>query len=187
MAGGMQGGYPPPAPMRRPGNNGLLLWSLVGCGVIALLVVVIGGVLLSKTIKGSAGAKGMFSVFSEMDPAAKSVQKVEVALEDYQKDHNGKYPATLDALVPKYVSDKSAFICGAGDSPTPMEYAVPKSGDDDGFVVVRVHIGDVKMIRTQVQKMYVCLLKNGQVVTEQNVRTIMPKYSKDSGEAQRTY
>ena len=186
MAGGMQGGYSP-APTRRQGNSGLLLWSLIGCGVIALLVVVIGGVLLSKTLKGSAGAKGMMSVFSAMDPAAKSVQKVGSALEDYQRDHNGKYPATLDALVPKYVSDKSAFICGEGDSPAPMEYTAPKPGDTDTSVVVRVHLGDVTLVRTQVQRMYVCLLKNGQIVSEQNVRTLIPKYSKGATESQRSY
>ncbi|MCW3055162.1 MAG: hypothetical protein JWN14_4332 [Chthonomonadales bacterium] len=186
MAGGMQGGYPP-APTRKQGNSGLLLWSLVGCGVIALLVVIIGGVMLSKTLKGSAGAKGMMNVLSSMEPAGQSMQKVEVALEDYQKDHNGKYPATLDALIPKYVSDKSAFVCGEGENAVPMEYTVPKSSDTDGFVVVRAHIGDLTLVRTQVQKMYVCLLKNGQVVSEQNVRTIMPKYSKDASGAQRTY
>jgi len=186
MAGGMQGGYPS-APMKRQGNGGLLLWSLVGCGVIALLVVVIGGVLLSKTLKGSPGAKGMMNVLSSMEPAGQSMQKVEVALEDYRKDHNGKYPAKLDELVPKYVSDKSAFVCGEGDSAAPMEYTAPKSSDTEGFVVVRAHIGDLTLVRTQVQRMYVCLLKNGQVVSEQNVRTIMPKYSKDASEAKRTY
>ena len=187
MAGGMQGGYPTPTPMRRPGNGGLLLWSLVGCGVIALLVVVIGGVLMSKALKGAPGAKGMLNVFSAMDPAAKSVQKVESALEDYQKDHNGKYPATLDALIPKYVSDKSAFVCGEGDSPIPMEYTPPKSSDTETSVVVRVHLGDITIVRTQVQRMYVCLLKNGQIVSEQNVRTQIPKYSKGASESQRSY
>jgi len=187
MAGGMQGGYPPPAPARRQGNNGLLVWSLVGCGVIALLVVVIGGFLLSKGLK-NVGAKGMFSVMASVGPAAESVEKVGTGLEGYEKDHRGQYPPTLDALVPKYVADKSAFFCGESDAQKPMEYTVPKPNAEESSVVIRVHIGDIAIMPTQVQKMYVCLLKNGQIVSEQNVRTIMPKYSKGAApKPARTY
>jgi hypothetical protein len=189
MAGRMQGAYPPPPPAQRSGNNGLLLWSLVGCGVIALLVVVIAGFTLKGVIKGS-GAKGMFSVMGAVNPAAESVQKVETGIEAYQKDHSGQYPPKLDALVPKYVADKSAFVCGESDSPMPMEYAPPKPDAAEGVVVIRVHIGDIPISigrSSQVQKMYVLLLKNGQVVSEQNVRTVLPRYGKGSSEGTRTY
>lgn len=183
MAGGMQGGYPSPAPVRRPGNNGILLWSLVGCGVIALLVVVIGGFMVRGVLKGP-GAKGMLGVFSALAPAAESVGKVEASLSEYRKDHDGKYPPTLETLVPKYVSDKSAFLCGNSDDPKPMEYTAPKPDAPATTVVVRVHIGDI-VTYTQRQRMYVCLLKNGEVESEQHT-PIMPR-GKRSIEQKRTY
>ena len=183
MAGGMQGGYPSPAPMRRPGNNGVLLWSLVGCGVIALLVVVIGGVMVRGVLKGP-GAKGMLGVFSSLAPAAASVEKVKGGLNDYRKDHGGKYPPTLEALVPKYVSDKSAFVCGNSDDPKPMEYTAPKPDANDSTVVVRVHLGDI-VTYTQRQRMYVCLLKSGEVESEQH--TPLSPRDKRSIEQKRTY
>ncbi len=189
MAGRMQGAYPPPAPAQRAGNNGLLLWSLVGCGVIALLVVVIAGFTLKGVLKGSGG-KGMFSVMAAVEPTAASVQKVENGIEAYQKDHNGQFPPTLDALVPKYVADKATFVCGESDSPAPMEYAAPKADAPAATVVIRVHIGDIPISigrSSQVQKMYVLLMKDGQVVSEQNVRTVLPKYGKGAAEGSRTY
>lgn len=186
MAGGMQGGYTPPVPARRQGANSLLIWSLVGCGVIALLVVVIGGVMATRFMKKS-GAGGMFSVMAAMPHAAEKVEKVEAGIEEYRKDHNDKYPATLEALVPKYVSDKSAFICGESDAPKPMEYAPPKPGASEGTVVISVHIGDIPIMNTQLQKMYVCLLKNGEVVSEQQVRTILSQHGKRLTTQTRTY
>ena len=186
MAGGMQGGSTPPAPARRQGTNSFLIWSLVGCGVIALLVVVIGGVLATRFIKKS-GTNGVFGVMAALTPAAEKVEKVEAGLEEYRKDHTGKYPATLEALVPKYVSDKSAFICGESDSPKPMEYAPPKPDASEGTVVISVHIGDIPIMNTQLQKMYVCLLKNGDVVSEQQVRTILSQHSKRMTPQTRTY
>lgn len=186
MAGGMQGGYPMPAPIKRPGNNGLLLWSLVGCGVIALLVVIIGGFMMTRLMKNS-GAKGMFSVMAAMTPAAESVEKVGADLEAYRKDHDGQYPPTLDALIPKYAADKSAFISGGSDDPKPMEYTAPKPEASESAVVVRVHLGDITMVPTQRQQMYVCLLKNGEVVSEQDVRTVLSSRGKRLTEHKRTY
>lgn len=185
MNGGMQGGYPPPAPMRRQGKNGVLLWSLVGCGIIAILIVVVVGVTASKVMKNT-NTKGMFSVFSAMTPAAEGVEKVGASLEDYRKDHGGKYPPTLDALIPKYISDKSAFAVGNSDDPKQMEYTVPKADALDTVVVVRVHIGDIVM-PTQRQQMYVCLLKDGEIASEQQVRTVLSKYGRRLTEHKRTY
>ncbi len=187
MAGGMKGAYPPPpAPMRRPGPNGVLLWSLVGCGVIALLVVVIGGVSVTRMF-GNSKAKGMFSVMASVGPTGESVAKVGDGIEAYRKDHGGQYPPTLDALVPKYVADKSAFLFSNTEDPKPMEYTVPKPDAADGTVVVRVHIGDITMVATQVQRMYVCLLKNGEVVSDQNVRTMLPRHGMGRAKPIRTY
>ncbi|MCW3096439.1 MAG: hypothetical protein JWL77_2057 [Chthonomonadaceae bacterium] len=176
MAGRMQSAYPPPAPTRRQGNNGLLLWSLIGCGVIALLVVVIVGVMATSYMKkpGSKGLFGVAGVVSTMTSAAENVEKVGAGLEDYRKDHNGKYPANLDALVPKYVPDKSIFVCGSSDDPKPMEYTAPKPDAADSVVVVRVHVGDIVM-PNQRQQMYVCLLKSGEVDSEQQARTVLSK------------
>ena len=189
MAGRMQGAYPPPAPARRPGNSGLLLWSLIGCGVIALLLVVIAGVMLSKGLT-SGGSKGIFSVVSAIPSAAESVQKVGTGIAEYRKDNSGKFPPSLDALVPKYVADKSAFVCGNADDPRTMEYVPPKADAPESTVVVRVHVGDIVM-PNQRQQMYVLLLKNGEVDSEQQARTVLNKAGKNAfdhaAEPKRTY
>lgn len=192
MAGRMQGAPPPPVANQRQGNNGLLLWSLVGCGVITLLVVIIVGVMATSYMKksGSKGFFGVAGVVSTMTTAAENVEKVGVGLEAYQKDHGGKYPPNLDALVPKYVADKSVFVCGGSDDPRPMEYTAPKPNDADSVVVVRVHVGDIVM-PNQRQQMYVCLLKSGEVDSEQQARTVLSKAGKHTTlpatEHKRTY
>ena len=183
MAGGMQGGYPSPVPMRRQGNNSVLLWSLVGCGVIAVLLVVIGGFMVKKALKGP-GAKGMFNVISSLPTVADRVERVGASLGAYRQDHGGKYPVTLEALVPKYVADKSAFVCGSNDDPKKMEYTAPKPDAADTTVVVRVHLGDI-VTYDQRQRMYVCLLKDGDVESEQH--TPMTSREKRPAEQKRTY
>lgn len=172
MAGGMQGGYPPPAPARKAGSTGILLWSFVGCGVIALLLVIIGAVLVNKGMK-TEGGKSIFGTISAVPSAAENVEKVSAALEKYKQDNGGKYPSTLDALVPKYVADKSILTSG-GDAPHPMEYTAPKPDAADTAVVVRVHVGDITIPQQQ-QRLYIVLLKNGEVDQEQLARTIMSR------------
>ena len=186
MAGGMQGGYvPPPVPVRRQGNNGLLIGSLVGCGVIALLIVVIGGVTLNRMMKGPK-TKGIFGVVTAITPTAESVTKVRDGLDAYRKDHNGKYPPTLEALTPKYFADKSAFVVGSSEDPKPMEYTPPKPDAPDSFVVVRAHYGDI-VTYNQRQQMSILLLKSGEVDSEQMVRTPFSKAGERSETSQRTY
>ncbi len=190
MTGGMQGGGqgaypPPPAPARRSGGNTVLLWSLVGCGVIAVLLVIIGAVLVTKITK-NPGTKGLFSVMAAVTPTAQSVDKIGASLEEYQKDHGGQYPPTLEALVPKYVSDKSSLVCGSSEDPKPMVYSLPGPDTKPEAIVVRVYIGDIVM-PNQRQQMSVCLLKNGEVVSEQVARTVMSKSGRRLSERKRSY
>ncbi len=180
MAGRMQGAYPTPAPARKQGNNGLLLWSLIGCGVIVLLGVIIAGVMLKGAIQ-SGGSKGIFGVVSAIPSTAESVQKVGASIAEYKKDNGGKFPPNLEALVPKYVADKSTFICGNADDPRTMEYTPPKADAPESTVVVRVHVGDIVM-PNQRQQMYVLLLKNGEVDSEQQARTVLNKAGKNAGD-----
>ncbi len=184
MAGGIQGGgqqgaYPQqPAPKRRQGANGVLIWSMVGCGVIALLLVIFGAVVANRFVH-NPGGKGFIGVMTSVTPAAQSVRTMGTSIESYQKDHDGKYPPTLEALIPKYVADKAALSCGSSEDPKPMEYSQPKPDASVEAVVVRVHIGDI-VLPNQRQQMYICLLKSGDVVSEQVARTIMSKSEKTS-------
>jgi hypothetical protein len=184
MNGGMPGGYTPPVPTRRQGGNSYLAWSLVGCGVIGVLIVVIGGFMVKRALK-NLDTKSIVGVVSSMEPTAENVKKVGAGIEAYKKDHQGKYPASLEALVPNYLADKSALL-SAGDTPQPMEYTVPKPNAVGGAVVVRVHVGDI-VTYNQRQIMYMCLLKSGEIDSEQTVRTVFQKPGAAEAEKERSY
>lgn len=69
----------------------LLKILLVVLGVVALFM----GVLLRIYWKAKPG--------SDLVLCKSNLSKIGTALEKYSFDHNGEYPASLDALVPKYV------------------------------------------------------------------------------------
>lgn len=178
MAGGMQGGFPvQPVPVQKPGNSRVWLWSLVGCGVIALLVVVIGGILLTKFLNGSS----ILGVGDAMKTASTNFSKVSDAVESYQKDNSGKYPPNLDALIPKYLADKSTLTSG-GATPHPMVYTVPKADADGETVVMRVYVWEVS-VPPQKQKIYLVLLKNGAIEQESVARINLSKAKLPAGQS----
>src|SRR5438067_877160 len=40
-----------------------------------------------------------------------NAKQIAIACRTYAADHDGKFPATLDELVPDYVPDRSLFVC----------------------------------------------------------------------------
>ena len=188
MAGGM-GGYggqnlPPMQPMqpmppvreKRSGSNGCLIGGLIGCGVLLILFVVAGmmGVNALKNGKGGIG-KMMSNIQAGQEYAPKLVQ-IGAALDRYKDDHGGKYPASLNALVPNYMPDKAAFT--PKSSETTIEYTPPKPDSKPDAVVLSVTNGEAEIsfgASTSRSTLYYRLLKNGNLVQDQVQRVDIPR------------
>ena len=193
MAGGM-GGYggqnlppmqpmqpmPPPVREKRSGANGCLIGGLVGCGVLLLLFVV-GGIFAMNGLKNSKGGIGkMMSNIQAGQEYAPKLVLVGAALERYKNDHGGKYPASLNALVPKYMPDKSAFT--PKSSETTIDYTPPKPDSKPDAVVLSVTNGEAEIsfgASSSRSTLYYRLLKNGNIVQDQVQRVEIPH--KDTG------
>ncbi len=189
MAGGM-GGYggpnvppmqpmqqmPPPVREKRSGANGCLIGGLAGCGILLILIVV-GGMIGMKSLKNSKGGgigKMMANISTAQEYAPKLV-KVGAALDRYRDDHGGKYPASLNALVPKYMPDKSAFT--AKTSETVIEYTPPRPNASPDAIVLSVTNGEIQIL-TSHSTIYYRLLKDGRIVQDQLQRVdVSNKYN----------
>lgn len=175
MAGGAPGGYDlpggAPLPPKKNSGTGCIIWGLVGCGGLAVVAVILASVFFWKlgqnpNVKKFAGGIGAMVTCSD------SLVNVRSGLEKYLRDHNGKYPSTLSALVPKYLPDENALGCSAGsDSPSlPMVYTPPTPDSPEDAIVISVRTSEMSFVSTQNQVLYVRLLKDGRIVNDQVVR-----------------
>jgi hypothetical protein len=173
MQGGVSGGYTPPVPMRRSNTSSCLIWGLVGCGALVVIGVVFGVVFVSRASK-SGFMKDMMGSMQAMPECSRKLAGVKTALDSYESDHKGKYPGSLNDLIPKYLPDKSDLTCGstAGSAIT-AEYAPPKSNTAADAPVVSFYTGttNISFGRSQSITYYVRLLRNGRIVMDQIQRT----------------
>ena len=187
MAGGM-GGYggpnlppmqpiqpaPPPLREKRSGANGCLIGGLAGCGIL-LVVVVVGGMAMVNSVKNGASSNGFGKLMADAAAGpkyARNLAPINSALTSYKSDHNGAYPASLNALVPKYLSDKSYFT--PTEASLAFDYTPPKSGAKQDAVLVSISGGmtDIALFGQHTQTtQYYRLLKDGRIVQDQVTRT----------------
>ena len=169
---------PPPAREKRSGSNGCLIGGLAGCGIL-LVVLVIGGMALMNNFKNSKAGGGFGKMMSNIEVGreyAPKLVQIGAALDHYKEDHDGKYPATLNALVPKYMPDKTAFT--PATSETVLEYTPPKPNARPDAIVVSVTNGEI-VILTSRSTIYYRLLKDGSIVQDQLQRVdVSGKYRK---------
>ena len=107
--------------------------------------------MLLTTLTQSAGqtlAPSLRRVFSRFFQglAERRVAALRLAIRLYQVDHNGRVPATLNELAPKYIaaipSDPFASDgrpLGYIASPTPLIYSVSMNGTDEHGDVTMLH------------------------------------------------
>ena len=181
MAGGM-GGYggqnlppmqpmqPPPVREKRSGANGCLIGGLAGCGILIVLVV-IGSVLAMNTLKNSKGGGGIGKFMSSIQTGQEftpKLTKVGAALTQYKEAHDGKYPASLNALIPKYLPNKSDFTPTSNE--TTIEYTPPKPDAKPDAIVLSVTNGEANIsfgAASSRSTLYYRLLKDGSLVQDQ--------------------
>ena len=123
---------PPPPPAR--GNDGCWKWGGLGCGLGCLSLAIVF-------------AAFMFIAFPQIRPIMSECMKLEsdvkliqqqmrqtlAALERY-RDDNGKFPPNLEALVPQYLSDRSALRHSQNPQGPPFKYTVPSSSDSGAIL-----------------------------------------------------
>src|SRR5579883_80600 len=129
-------GYPDGAPPRRSSSSNCLIAALIGCGslvIVGILAVVFGGYALSKSPAVQQAIKSAGAI-STCGP---KLAQIGSALQSYRNDHEGKYPAKLSALTPKYLPDESAFNCSAPDGAAGATTYTPpgKNAPEDAPVV----------------------------------------------------
>ena len=90
-----------------------LITGYIGLALIALLPILAGIAL---------------PVFTEVQLRAKqtksltTARQIYFACKSYAEDHGGAFPDTLDELEPKYVPDRTAFICPLSGPSVPIGY-----------------------------------------------------------------
>lgn len=180
MAGGVPGGYnlpgTAPPPRKSSSGTGCLIWSLVGCGVLAVLMVALGAAGIyslgrNKEVRNALGG------ITAMGSCSENLRQVRDALQQYTKEHKGKYPARLSDL-PEAVPQ----MCMTGDTENKMQYTPPAPNAPDDTIVVSVESGGIN-IATQKQLYFTRLLKDGRIVFDQVVRTTV--YPAPVGRSQR--
>ena len=112
----------------RLGGQGMAIAGLVtGYLSMALFALVIVGVLAGIALP-------VFSTVQERGKEVKSLamaKQIGLGCKLYAADNNGKFPKTLEELVPDFLSDKHLFVCPLDRTQSPMGYDYFGGTDDD--------------------------------------------------------
>lgn len=111
-------------------------WVLGGVGCLGLLIVGIIGIWLLANQFGKTFGGLVESLSVLRQEVAPPMKKIAEAIQRYQKD-TGKYPPTLNALVPKYLSPQEVQAITLKDGKQlQWVYTPPKPTDVDNTVIL---------------------------------------------------
>ncbi|MCS7300179.1 MAG: hypothetical protein NZ556_01300 [Fimbriimonadales bacterium] len=122
-------------------------WLLGGIGCLGLMLLLMLGVYwVARSIEQSGlGQAARVAAESEqkLRPRLAAIAK---AINEYARDHNGKYPPNLKALVPKYLTNEAIAPVALKDG-TKYEfvYRPPKPNDPPDTVILE-HKPPVKVV-----------------------------------------
>ncbi len=154
--------YPqqPPAAPKKSAN--CLIWGLATCGIVGVVLVILAVIGVNKFGKNVQGMAGGAS------SATQKIMTVRTAINDYKQAHKGKYPAALKDILD---ADTYSYTKSDGQTVT-VEYKPPKPDDADDVIVARYFSSEIDVpVIDQQQKIYICLLKDGSLIQEQDART----------------
>ena len=164
--------YLPPqgVPVRRGGGGStVIVWLLSGCGLIAVLCIVLG-VFFVKSI----GASDLVKNQGGIQLARKNLVEIRTSLNQYVKEHKGNYPRSLEESVdPAYLS----YASSSTGKTIKVSYDAPAPDADDDTAIAGFYVGEMTMnMGTTIQQWtYVRLLKDGTIVQEQITRSPLPR------------
>lgn len=174
MAGGIGGydlpGGAPPAPVKKSGGMSCMILSLIGCGALAIVIILISAIGIWQVSKNPKTQQFLGGIQAAAGPCSASLQQARAALKEYAEDHDGNYPSNLSALVPDYLPNEASLGCSADSQSLKMEYTRPTPQSSSDAIVISIRTGDVQLLN-QLQIYHVRLLKDGRIVLDQVVRT----------------
>lgn len=174
MNTGIPGGSPPIQPRRaRSAGNTCLIAGLSGCG-LGLLILVGFGIYAAK--KAGPGLKGFLSGVSSGPACKQKLTAIEAALEEYLKQHNGKYPPKLEDLIPNYLPDNSNFTYSSSPSEPVINitYHPPSPNEPGSAILAGFKTGTTEMVPGQTLTISIDLLKDGEIVEDSLTRQELP-------------
>ena len=167
-----QGRYIPPqgVPVRRGGGGStIVVWLLSGCGLVAVLGVLIG-IFFIKSI----GASDLVKNQGGIQVARRNLVAIRTSLNQYVQEHKGNYPRTLEESVdPAYLS----YASSSTGKTINVSYDFPAPDATDDTAIAGFYVGEMTMnLGTRIQQWtYVRLLKDGTIVQEQISRSPLPR------------
>ena len=127
---------PPPPPPRASGGDGCWKWGAIGCGMGCLsLAILVAAVLFIFMPQFRPMISECMKIEAEVAMIQREMQLTLGSLQRY-REANGKYPPTLQALVPAYVSDASALRFSQNARGPLFKYTVPSGTTADQFPVL---------------------------------------------------
>ncbi len=158
----------PGEPPQKSGTSSCLKIGGIGCGVIIVILIgltVWGVVFVKKNpIFQRAMQQGQL-----IAGCSQNLDQIGKALNKYAADNNGKYPAMLADLYPKYAANQGMLQCPSSGQTAAVcayEYTrpAPTAPGDTVVVVCRHHAMVPGQPPTPIK-----LTKDGRVITEQQV------------------
>ncbi len=168
---------PPVAGKPRNANSNCLIASLVGCGVLVVVAIIVSatfGIAFSKNPRMRQTFSNLSNSVTVSRSAAGALLEIRAALDGYRKDHGGAYPKTLADLSPDYmVSTSELHVTDNSGQPVPILYTPPSSSAPADTVIVKIHTFDMSFVANQNQQVYIALLKDGSIIQLQEGRMLM--------------
>ena len=165
----------PPVPVRRRSSNGCLVPTILGCGALVVIVIVIG-VVAASNLNKHGGFGNIMRSAEATTPAARKLWYLREALDRYRSAHKGAYPKTLDQITPFIAPvDADPTICMECSQPDAV-YTPPGAKTDPHAPVIRFFAGEGDINigpLTQRHLTYISLLANDEITQDQNVQQLL--------------
>ena len=153
---------PPPPPPRSSGGDGCWKWGAIGCGMGCLSLVILGAVLLymfMPLMNTSTRIEADLSVLRQ------EIQAVGQAINRY-REANGSFPATLNALVPKFLSSTDSLKSSQHPTGPAFKYTRPTASSPQDVAILEYAM-PFRLPDGNTAPILVRLLRNGQFAREE--------------------
>jgi hypothetical protein len=147
-----QPGYPQQPPTyytQPPRSSNPWMWIGITCLVVGFLAIVAIGICVYSVLRNPDVRKTFTAAAQEgprMETCERQLTDIGQALKRYADDHDGAFPDKLDDLVPKYMKDKSEFVCPSADGAGEYTYHKPQPSDPGSTVVIECNRHNMGMV-----------------------------------------
>lgn len=124
---------PPPPPAR--GNDSCWKWGAITCGILGCLGVIAIVGLFWVALR-SPIVQQMAASFEKANIVERDMRVLSMAIDKYVQEKK-RYPARLEDLVPKYVTDKRHLQPSVDPNGPPFVYTPPPKDAPPSFVILQ--------------------------------------------------